>query len=336
MTEQPSDAASRDATSADPGATSNQQALVPVVRPGRPQLPSSVQGPLDAALGAAVTVARPVVAVTVVVGRAVEPLARDVFALVARPPLVPAAWTPAEITARLAERGRGVRLAGVEDAEVAGGEALDLVIPTVLDRVLDRIDITELVLQRVELDRVVDAVLDKMDLTQLVLDRVDLATVINAALDDIDITEIVRTKVDIAELAEEVMDDINLPEIIRESTTGVAGDVIDGTRLRAVQGDELVNRLVDRVLLRRKARQTAAPEGSLTEDGRLFMGAQQGSGHVGQVGAEDAGPRADADADAPAGTADGPGVDPAGPHDGSGSHDASSSPRDPAQEDVDA
>jgi hypothetical protein len=264
------------------GAPASAQALVPVVRPGRPQLPPAVQGPLDAALGAAVTVARPVVGITVVLSRAVEPLARDVVGLVARPPLGPTAWTPAEIAHRLAERGRGVRLAGVEDAEVAGGEALDLVIPTVLDRVLDRVDITELVLQRVALDRIVDAVLDKMDLTQVVLDRVDLGTVINAALDDIDMTEIVRTKVDVAELAEEVMDDINLPEIIRQSTTGVAGDVVDGTRLRAVQGDEFVNRLVDRVLLRRKARSRSAPAAALEDDSaRIVLGAQQGSGHVG-------------------------------------------------------
>jgi hypothetical protein len=274
VTEQPSDQASTAPGPDASGTTSHPQALVPVLRPGRPQLPTAVQGPLDAALGAAVMVARPVVGVTVVVGRAVEPLARDILGLLARPPLVPLAWTPAEITHRLADRGRGVRLAGIEDAEVAGGEALDLVIPTVLDRVLDRIDITELVLQRVELDRIVDAVLDKMDLTQVVLDRVDLGTVINAALDDIDI----------AEIANQVIDDVNLPEIIRESTTGVAGDVIDGTRLRAVQGDELVNRLVDRILLRRKARRTAAPSGSLDEgDAHLIMGARQGSGHVGQL-----------------------------------------------------
>ena len=274
VSEQPTERASSAPGSDASGTASHHQALVPVVRPGRPQLPAGVQGPLDAALGAAVTVARPVVGVTLVVGRAVEPLARDVVGLLARPPFVPAAWTPAEIAHRLADRGRGVRLAGVEDAEVAGGEALDLVIPTVLDRVLDRIDITELVLQRVELDRIVDAVLDKMDLTQVVLDRVDLGTVINAALDDIDI----------AEIANQVIDDVNLPEIIRESTTGVAGDVIDGARLRAVQGDELVNRLVDRLLLRRKARRTAAPTGSLDEgDARLIVGARQGSGHVGQL-----------------------------------------------------
>ena len=226
--------------------------LVPVVKPGAPTLPAAVQVPLDVALGATVVVARPVVGVTSALVRAFAPLARDTAALVARPPLVPEPLTPAAWIDALSHHGRTVRLAGSEDLEVAGGEALDVVIPTVLERVLDRIDLTELVLQRVDLERIVGAVLDRMDLTEVVLERVDLAGI-----------------------AEEVIDDVDLPEIIRDSTTGVAGAVVDGTRLRAVEGDELVNRLVDRILLRRKARKTAAPEASLDED-RTFFGAQQG------------------------------------------------------------
>ena len=251
------------------------QAVVPVVRPGRPALPASVQGPIDVALGAGLVVARPVVGVTVSLVGAFAPLARDTVALLARPPLVPVAWTPAAIVEGLAARGRVVRVAGVDDAEAAGAEVLDVLIPTVLERVLDRIDLTELVLQRVDLERIVDAVLARMDLTEVVLDGVDLGRVVNGALDQVDLTELVRSRVDLAGIAEEVIDDVNLPEIIRESTTGVAAEVVDGTRLRAVQGDELVNRLVDRILLRRKARETAAPEASLDDDA-TFLGAQTG------------------------------------------------------------
>lgn len=251
------------------------QAIVPVVRPARPALPAAVQVPLDVALGATIVVARPVVGVTVALARAFAPLARDTAALVARPPLVPEPYTPAAWIETLSRHGRTVRLAGSEDLEVAGGEALDVVIPTVLERVLDRIDLTELVLQRVDLERIVGAVLDRMDLTEVVLERVELGRVINGALDQIDLNDLVRTRVDLAGIAEEVIDDVDLPEIIRDSTTGVAGAVVDGTRLRAVEGDELVNRLVDRILLRRKARKTAAPEVSLEED-RTFFGAQPG------------------------------------------------------------
>jgi hypothetical protein len=237
-----------------------------------------VQGPIDVALGAGLVVARPVVGVTVSLVAAFAPLARDTVALLARPPLVPVAWTPAAIVEGLAARGRVVRVAGVEDAGAAGGEVLDVLIPTVLERVLDRIDLTELVLQRVDLERIVDAVLARMDLTEVVLDGVDLGRLVNGALDQVDLTELVRERVDLAGIAEEVIDEVNLPEIIRESTTGVAAEVVDGTRLRAVQGDELVNRLVDRILLRRKARETAAPDASL-DDAPSFLGAQTGNEH---------------------------------------------------------
>lgn len=261
-------------------------ALLPVVRTGLPGLPASVQGPLDVALGAGVVVARPLVGAAGALAASFGPLVRDTVAIVARPPLVPAAWTPAALAERLAATGRTVRVAGAADAEVAGGQALDALVPVVLERVLDRVDLTNLVLQRVELGRLVEAVLDRMDLTDVVLSRVDLDPIVDkalegmdltdvvltrvdldriitAALDGMDLNELVRTRVDLAGIAEEVIDDVDLPEIIRDSTAGVASVVVDGTRLRAVQGDELVNRLVDRILLRRKARRTAAPEGSL-------------------------------------------------------------------------
>ena len=273
-----------------------EQAIVPVVRASRPALPASVQGPLDLALGATVVVARPVVGVTVALARAFAPLARDTVALVARPPLVPEPWTPAAWYDALAARGRTVRVAGTEDLEAAGGEALDVVIPTVLERVLDRIDLTELVLQRVDLERIVGAVLDRMDLTEVVLERVELGRVINGALDQIDLNELVRSRVDLAGIAEEVIDDVDLPEIIRDSTTGVAGAVVDGTRLRAVEGDELVNKLVDRILLRRKARRTAAPEASL-DDGATLFGARPGDRVDDQSDDRTGRPAADAGAD---------------------------------------
>jgi hypothetical protein len=69
----------------------------------------------------------------------------------------------------------------------------------------------------------------------------------------------VRTQVDLAGIAEEVIDEVNLPEIIRESSTGVAAEVVDGARMSAVSGDELVSRWVDRVLLRRQKRRTEVP-----------------------------------------------------------------------------
>jgi hypothetical protein len=125
--------------------------------------------------------------------------------------------------------------------------------------VLQRLDITGIVLERVDLERIVTAVLDRMDLTEIVLQRVDLQAVVEAALATMDLNDIVRTQVDLAGIAEEVIDEVNLPEIIRESSTGVAAEVVDGARMSAVSGDELVSRWVDRVLLRRQKRRIEVP-----------------------------------------------------------------------------
>jgi hypothetical protein len=92
----------------------------------------------------------------------------------------------------------------------------------------------------------------------------------------------VRSRVDLKSIAEEVIDEVDLPEIIRGSTTGVATDVVDGGRMVAINGDEVVNRIVDRLLLRRKARRTAAAGWTGTDDdavrsvSELLTGAKPG------------------------------------------------------------
>ena len=248
-----------------------------VVRRAGPQLPASVEGPVDVALGAAVLVARPVVGAALSVGRAVDPIARGFWGLAMRPPFVPHDWTPGAVAERLADRGRAVRFAAGADATEITGQTLDLIVPTVLDPVLDRIDLTALVIQRVDLERLVGAVLDTMDLTELVLDRVDLHRIVEAALDSLDLTQLVRDRVDVAALAEEVVEEIDLPDIIRESSTGVAGEVVDGARLSAVAGDELINRWIDRFLQRRKARRTAAPGSAAFDEGGTGSDDSEGS-----------------------------------------------------------
>lgn len=233
----------------------------------------SGEHPLDVVLGAAVTVARPAVAIALVVGRAAEPLVQGALSLAARPPLVPQQWTPVEVATRLALLGSEVRVAATADLVELTGHTLDAVVPSVVDEVLDRVDLASLVVERVDLERLVGAVLDTTDLTQIVLDRVDLRRVVEGALDSVDLTslviervdlhrvvetaldsldltQLVRDRVDVASLAEEVVDEIDLPDIIRESSTSVAGEVVDDARISAVAGDELVNRWIDRVLLR--------------------------------------------------------------------------------------
>jgi hypothetical protein len=128
----------------------------------------------------------------------------------------------------------------------AVNSALDRAVPMIADAVIDRLDLTDLVIDRVNLTRVVESTLDGMDLTQLVLDRVDIDAIVGAA--DI---EAVIDRVPIIPIADYVIDEIDLPQIIRDSTTGVAGEALDSVRRQGVGADLLLAGIIDRVLLRR-------------------------------------------------------------------------------------
>jgi len=123
----------------------------------------------------------------------------------------------------------------------------------VADAIVDRLDLTDLVMDRVDLVRIVDATLDRMDLTALVLARVDIDAIVGAA--DI---ESVIDRVPIIPIADYVIDEIDLPQIIRDSTSGVAGEALDSVRRQGVGADLLLARMVDRVI-RRRSRRLDAP-----------------------------------------------------------------------------
>ena len=91
--------------------------------------------------------------------------------------------------------------------------------------------------------RVVSLVLDELDLTALVRERVD----VDAIAADIDIDAIVA-RIDLVGLANEVIDGVDLPAIIRESTSSVTADVMTDVRTQGERADDFVAGLVDRVL----------------------------------------------------------------------------------------
>lgn len=127
---------------------------------------------------------------------------------------------------------------------------LDGLVATVdLDAVAGRLDV-EAVIARVDLDAVaeridVEAILDRLDLTGTVLTRVDMKLVIDHVL----------AQMDLPVLVEGVLDEIDLPEIIRDSTGTMASETVRGMRMQGVNADEAVTRVVDRLLLRRRAEQ---------------------------------------------------------------------------------
>ncbi len=298
---------------------------------------------INATIGGGSMLVAGVLDVATATGRLVAPMAHFLLA----PPLVPEALAPMRAVEHLAARGKRVSQALSGEADVVTRRFLPALTDEVVQRmdltevvlrrvdlgrivmaVLDRIDLTELVLQRVDLDRViaaadldaaaakldvdavatrldVNAVLDRMDLTEVVLRRVDLGRIVVAVLDRIDLTELVLQRVDLdrviaaADLdaaaarldvdavaarldlvgvAEYIIDAVDLPEIIRTSTGSVATEAVRGARMQSIDADAQLQRAVDRVLLRRRARRTDAP-GDIGEDLRdEASSGEQGSG----------------------------------------------------------
>jgi hypothetical protein len=132
--------------------------------------------------------------------------------------------------------------------------ALDRLVPAIADAIIERIDLTDVVIEQVDLHRIVTAALDSLDLTSIVLDRVD----INAIVAEADVDAVID-RVPIVPLAGYVIDEIDLPQIIRDSTSGIAGEAMDTFRKQGVGADQLVSRLADRILLRRRERKLDAP-----------------------------------------------------------------------------
>lgn len=92
---------------------------------------------------------------------------------------------------------------------------------------------------------VVELVLDEIDLTALVCERVN----IDAVAADVDIDAIVE-RIDLIGLANKVVDGVDLPAIIRESTTSMTADVMTDIRGQSERADDFVGAIVGRMLRR--------------------------------------------------------------------------------------
>ena len=155
--------------------------------------------------------------------------AGEVVSRLAAPVTRPAAQAARTVADRLdgevRSRGQAQRAAAVETVE----RWLGFLVPRLVGAVLDRLDLTELVIQRVDLDRVaehldIEAVLDRLDLTELVIRRVDLDRVaqgldVEAVLDRLDLTELVIRRVDLDRVAqrldiEAVLDRLDLTDLV--------------------------------------------------------------------------------------------------------------------------
>jgi hypothetical protein len=160
---------------------------------------------------------------------------------------------------RLAEvddRGRRERA----DAEDAASAFTNALVPPIVDAVLDHIDLTAIVAERVDLDAVVasldlNGVVDRVDLMRAV-DRISIDEIaakldVDAVAARLDVQAVID-RLDLVAIAQGVVEGLNLSEIIRESTGAMSAEAVDGIRIRGMDADRLIAGVVDRILSRRR------------------------------------------------------------------------------------
>lgn len=180
------------------------------------------------------------------VGRRVQGVLRPVAGVVLRPPMVPRRYQAETLLVSVARQG-GTRR---PDLERQLSAVLDRMVATIVAALLDRIDLTRMVRERVDLNEVVAAVdLDKA------VERLDL----NAVLARLDLDALID-RIDLAGLAEGVIAEVDLSEIIRQSTGSVASDTVQGVRMQSISGDEAVGRAMGRLRLRLSRKDGVAAE----------------------------------------------------------------------------
>lgn len=157
-----------------------------------------------------------------------------------RPPLASLGLDPERLLRQLSDRGRANRTATVQRVDAFASAA----IPWAVSAVLDRLDLTAMVIERVDLDTVAT----QLDLGSI-LDRVDL----DAMVARVDLDRIVA-RLDVPGLALWVIESVDLPGIIRESSSSVATQTVKGVRAASLEADQAVSGVVDRILLRRRGR----------------------------------------------------------------------------------
>ena len=145
---------------------------------------------------------------------------------------------------------------------IAAGLDLDALVEKVdVSRVIDRVDLDEVV-GRVDLDKAVasvdlDRIVDRVDVDRVV-NRVDLDRIIDRVDVDrvaarLDLDPVIE-RANVVAIARYVIDAIDLPRLIRSSTASMTAETVRGVRDQGVDADRAVERLVDRLLLRRQGR----------------------------------------------------------------------------------
>jgi hypothetical protein len=241
--------------------------------------PISVPAAADALLGVGLDVFRFARRGTEAIIRTTSP----VTGFVLRPTVLPQRLWPATAVTAAVERGRRERLV----IEHYVSTVVHALAPRVIELILDEMDLTEIVLDRVDLDRAVaavdidaiaarldmDAIIDKVPIDR-VIDRVDVDAVadkldLDRAVKRLDVDAVIATadvdgvvskvnldaiigRIDLVGIVGRVLDELDLPEIIRQSTGSMASETVRGVRMRSFEADQRINRTVSRFMPHRK------------------------------------------------------------------------------------
>ena len=208
-----------------------------------PRVSPDAQRALDVTLGlAGMTVGAAVVAV-----RTAHRVTAPVTRLLWRPPLLPRSLHPATILEEAARTGRAEQVALRRRFEVL----LDAWAPVLIEAVVERIDLTRLVREHVDLDALVASVDLDAAVARVDLDAIAATLDVDAVVARADLDRVIA-RIDIVRIVEEVLDAIDLPAIIRDSTGSMASETVRGVRMTGVSADDALSRVVDRALFRRR------------------------------------------------------------------------------------
>lgn len=214
-----------------------------------------------AALGLGVSVTEAIARVADRMTRTISPLAAWTLA-----PL-PVSGIGGRMTDRLTSLDGTWRKARPETEAAAAAFTRELV-PEIVDAMLDQIDLTWLVAERVDIDELagrldiekvlarvdIDEVASRIDLEAIVaridLDKVAAGIDVDAVAARLDVDAFLE-RVDLAGLARYIVDEIDLPELIRQSTGTVTTESVRSVRMQGIEADVAVERLVGRVFGRR-------------------------------------------------------------------------------------
>ena len=157
--------------------------------------------------------------------------------------------TLAALTEPLAVRGRRLRA----DSEHEAAAAVASVLPETIQLVMEQLDLTELAIDHVDIQRVLEATAEQVDLTGFALEHIDLVRIIEASLDEVDFTGmaisrldfaravtaameqvdvlmVAREQMDPARVAQYLRDNVDVAEALRAAPNAVAGEAVRGMR----------------------------------------------------------------------------------------------------------